>query len=87
MFGVAKKFLSHVLPGIVKPLHALWNEVLGFLFLALGVILVRPVYQAWKGLDGDPANFVRLLLSGFFCLLMLGFGIQAFLKARRISRS
>jgi hypothetical protein len=87
MFAAARKFLSHVMPGIVKPLHALWNEVLGFLFLALGVLLVRPVYLAWKGLDGDPVNLIRLLLSGFFCLLLLGFGVQSFLKARRISRS
>jgi hypothetical protein len=87
MLGVAKKFFSHVMPGIVRPLHALWNEVLGFVFLAFGVLLIRPVYQAWKALDGDPANFIRLFLSGFFCLLMLGLGLQAFLKARKISRS
>src|SRR5574338_151726 len=36
--GIARKFLANVVPGLVKPVHSLWNEVIGFLFLVLGVI-------------------------------------------------
>jgi len=33
--GMVNRFLGHVLPGIVRPMHALWNEVIGFFFLSL----------------------------------------------------
>lgn len=87
MFGLAKKFVQAVLPGVIKPLHALWNELLGFLFLALALMLIRPVWRNYHEIGGDPAQFVKFLLSAIFFLTMLGFGLHAFWKARRISRS
>lgn len=87
MFGLAQKFLRAVLPGIVKPLHSLWNELLGFLFLAFAVLLIRPVWRSYQEMAGEPAHFIRFLLSAIFFLTMLGFGLHAFWKARRISRS
>ena len=83
----AKKFAQAVLPGVVKPLHSLWNEVLGAVFLALAVILIRPVWRAYGEMHNDFAHFVKFLLTAFFLLVMLGFGIHAFLRARKISRS
>ncbi|MBI4889024.1 MAG: hypothetical protein HY821_00275 [Acidobacteria bacterium] len=88
MSGVAKKFLQTVVPGIIKPLLSLWNEMLGFLFLVFGLVLVRPVWRSYQEMaSGDPAHIVKFLLSAFFCATMLGFGIHAFWKARKISRS
>ena len=87
MFGLVKKFFQTVVPGVIKPLHVLWNEVIGFLFLAFAVLLARPVWRSYRELDDDPANMGRLILSAFFMLVMLAFGIQSFLKARKISRS
>ena len=87
MLSLVKKFFQAVVPGVVKPLHALWNEVIGFLFLAFAVVLARPVWRSYRDLDDDPANLGRLILSLFFMLVMLAFGIQSFLKARKISRS
>jgi len=84
--GIVRKFVEHVLPGVVKPLHVLWNEVIGFLFLAFGVLLIRPVYHSYRDLDGDPANLVKLALSAFFMLVMMFFGVHSFWKARRIAR-
>lgn len=86
MIDMAKKFLAAVLPGIVRPLHSLWNEILGFLFFLLAVLMVRPVWQGWKELDQGPEHVLRFLLSVFMLSVMLGFSIHAFLKARRISR-
>lgn len=80
--GIARKFIDNVVPGIIKPVHSLWNEVIGFLFLVLGVMAIRPVWQAWREED-----FTKLALSGFFSLVMLSFGVHGFVKARRISRS
>ncbi len=87
MFRLVKKFIQAVLPGVIKPLHSLWNELLGFLFLALAVMLVRPVWRNYHEIEGDPAQFIKFLLSAIFFLTMLGFGLHAFWKARRISRS
>ena len=87
MLTLVKKFFAAVLPGVVKPLHALWNEVIGFLFVAFGVLLARPVWRNYRDLDGDPASMIKLLLSAFFMAVMLGFGIQSFLRARKISKS
>lgn len=80
--GIARKFVANVVPGLVKPVHSLWNEVIGFLFVVLGVLALRPLWQAWHDED-----MTKLLLSGFFCLVMLSFGVHGFWKARRISRS
>ncbi|MCC7156863.1 MAG: hypothetical protein IT161_19955 [Bryobacterales bacterium] len=80
--GITRKFLANVVPGLVKPIHSLWNEVIGFLFLVLGVLAIRPIWQAWREED-----FTKLALSGFFSLVMISFGIHGFWKARRISRS
>ena len=85
-------FLQHVVPAIVKPAHALWNEVIGFLFLCLGVIFgfktgtyIRDFLHAPAG--GGTGDMVRMVMAGFCTLLMLWYGSSSFLKARRISRS
>ena len=36
--GMVSKFLGHVVPGVIKPLHALWNQVIGFLFLVFALL-------------------------------------------------
>jgi hypothetical protein len=78
----AGKFAHHVLPGVVKPLHVLWNQVIGFFFLVLAALplpgVVRDIH--------DPANYAKLALTIPFTLIMGGFGISSFLKARKISR-
>lgn len=87
MSGVVKKFVQAFLPGIVKPLHSLWNELLGFLFLVLAVMLIRPVWRNYQELGDDAGQFIKFALSAIFMFTMLGFGLHAFWKARRISRS
>jgi type VI protein secretion system component VasK len=86
LLTLAKKFLSAVLPGVIRPLHSLWNEVLGFLFFLLAVMMVRPVWTGWKELDQGAEHLLRFLLSAFMFVILLGFSIHAFWKARRISR-
>jgi len=87
MFRLAKQFLSSVIPRVLRPLRILWNELLGTIFLTFAIVLVRPTWKAWKNLDADPANLIRLLLSVFFLLLMAGFGAHAFWRARKLSRT
>ena len=83
-------FLKHVIPAIIKPIHALWNEVVGFFFLCFavgfGVSLVRGILAFGASGTGGK-ELLRIVLLGFFTIMMAWFGISSFLKARRISRS
>jgi hypothetical protein len=83
MFKLAGKFLHHILPGVVRPLHVLWNQVIGFFFLALACL---PLPSAIKDIH-KPDMYPRLALSIPFILIMGAFGVSSFLRARRISRS
>jgi hypothetical protein len=78
--GVA--FLRHVVPAVVKPIHALWNQVIGFLFLMFGVIFgLRTASWAWSH------DILRSGAGAIATAIMAWYGIASFLKARRISRS
>ena len=83
MFSTAKKFLGHVIPGVVRPLHILWNQVIGFFFIVLALIPVHSIIRDWGKDDSGP----RLALEVSFALIMAGFGIHSFLRARKISKS
>ena len=86
MRAIVIKFVQHVVPGVVKPLRVLWNEIIGFLFLALAVLAVRPLYQGYRDLDTNPDATGKLVMGGIFFLVMAGFGVHSFLRARKISR-
>jgi hypothetical protein len=83
---MVKKFLTTVLPGILKPLQILWNQMLGFLFLAFAAVLIRPLWRAWSDPDKDGGDLWRLFLSGFFFLVLVAYGLHALFRARHISR-
>ena len=74
--------IKHIVPAVVKPLHTLWNEVIGFLFLTFAVIFGG--YSVRYYLHGDSA---RLFFAGFCTAVMAWFGISSFRRARKISRS
>ncbi len=82
-----KKFFQHVIPGILKPLRVLWNEVIGFLFLAFAVWSVPSAYRNIRDFRGDPDSLFRAILSCVFALIMIYFGVTSFMRARKISRS
>ncbi|MGI8742480.1 MAG: hypothetical protein ACR2NN_07895 [Bryobacteraceae bacterium] len=83
MFKLARKFVGHVVPGVVRPLHVLWNQVIGFFFLVLAAIPLVSVIKEIR----DPASYPKLFLTVPFTLVMGAFGISSFWKARKISRS
>jgi hypothetical protein len=76
------QFIRHVIPAILKPLHALWNEVIGFIFLCMGVIF--GFSTARYAMRGDT---MRTVVAGIAAFAMLYYGITSFLRARKISRS
>jgi hypothetical protein len=80
--GSFEQLVRHVAPAILKPLRALWNEIIGFLFLAIAVPMIFGAIRAWHA--GD---FTRILLAGGFAVMLIYFGVSSFLRARKISRS
>ena len=87
MIGTARKFIQHVVPGVIRPLRVLWNEVIGFLFLALAVLPVPSIVREFRAYEGGAEGMFRILLGTLFSLIMGWFGLSSFLKARKISRS
>ncbi|MCS6951841.1 MAG: hypothetical protein RMK57_02070 [Bryobacterales bacterium] len=87
MWALVRQFLHHVLPGVLKPLRALWNEVIGFLFLALAAIPIPGTIRSWREFAETGEGLFRVVLSAIFILIMAWFGISSFLRARKISRS
>jgi sulfite exporter TauE/SafE len=77
-----RSFLRHVIPAIIKPLNALWNEVIGFLFLCLGTVFGFSAYRYWRA--ADP---FRGVVASSCAILMIWFGVSSFWRARKISRS
>ena len=82
-----QQFLKHVVPAVVKPVHTLWHEVIGFLFLVLAIGAVPTGYKTVKKFDGSISGMLAIGMCAFFILLMAGYGISSILKARKISRS
>jgi len=86
MVSKGKQFLQHVVPAVIRPIRVLWNEVIGFVFLAIAVLFSRSAWDSVHALDGEPASFLRMVLSVFFVGILAFFGVQSFWKARKIRR-
>jgi hypothetical protein len=86
------KFVKHMVPAVIKPIHSLWNEVIGFFFLCFAAIFAFWTFRYYRIYVNDPpsekfADLCRIVGTIVMGLVMAAFGVQAFLKARRISRS
>ena len=83
----AGQFVKHVVPAVMKPARVLWNEVIGFLFLCIGVICGARVIGLYRDFANGAGHVFNVIMAIGFTLLMLYFGITSFLRARKISRS
>ena len=87
-----REFARHVVPAVVKPARALWNQFIGFLFCCLALLFGSKTVQIAMDSTKHPATdemgkLLILSITGFCTVLMLWFGIGSFLRARKISRS
>jgi hypothetical protein len=73
--------VKHLVPAVWKPIHSLWHEVIAFVFLCLAIWC-----GAWAVRHFHEHN-ARVYLSFGATLLLLWYGIDGFVRARRISRS
>lgn len=86
MLREGKQFVTHVVPAVVKPVRVLWNELIGFIFLAFGVMVSFATYRNFS--TGQAAgNPLVVLAGGSFALMLFYFGISSFRRAKKISRS
>jgi len=86
-FSDKKSKAATIIKPIVRPMRVLWNEIIGFLFCVLGVIMTGQAVRIFRAMEPGDAHPLRLILT--FCLpvIMLYFGITSFLRARKINRS
>ena len=85
------EFLKHVVPQVIRPIRSP-NSVnqsapSGFLFLCLAFLGGVSGFRVVRNFDGEPENMFRLLVIAIFVVIMGGFGISSFRRARKISRS
>jgi hypothetical protein len=85
--NIVRHFMHHVVPGVIRPLHVLWNEIIGFFFLAFAVWFGSAALRSFRNLDKPGGSLFWVFVSVFAALLMLYFGVTSFLRARKISRS
>lgn len=78
----AGMFVKYFLPAAVKPVHSLWHEILGFIFLAVAAMASFNVARHYSTMTP-----VKLALIVPLIVITAGYGVSSFLKARRISRS
>lgn len=84
---VVQKFLHHVVPGVIRPLRVLWNEVIGFIFLAFALVPVPRTWRSWREYDRTGEGLFHVVVSVIFILIMAAFGVGSFRRARKIART
>jgi hypothetical protein len=87
MGQLIQRFLTHVMPGVVRPLRVLWNELIGFFFLVLSASAIPSSVRYVRQFQGDAESVFRVGLSITFSCVMAYFAVTSFLRARKISRS
>jgi len=82
-----KRFLQAFMPGVIRPLHILWNELIGFFFAVFAIVILGSLVRGIYTFNGDSDSLGRLVLMGFAFLVMAYYGFQSFFKARKIGKS
>ena len=85
--GLVRTFVSSVVPGVLRPLRVLGNEIIAFFFFVMAVISIPSTYRAIRGFNGELDVLGRILLTGTFAAVMAGYGLYSFLRARKIDKS
>ncbi len=71
----AGKFVKHVLPAAFKPIHSLWHEILGFIFLVFAAVAAWGIIRHTSTLTPG-----RLFILVVFIVVMVVYGVSSFLK-------
>jgi len=72
---------------VIRPAHSLWHEMIGFLFLVLAAMPIPSAIRTVRELEHGGGSVVRLVVTVPFVIIMAGYGLSSFRRARKISRS
>lgn len=84
--GTIHRFVVHVVPGVIKPLRILWNQLIGLIFIIMAIAPLPSLVRNVKHFTGDADSVFRIAITSVFMCVMLYFGVTSFLRARRIER-
>jgi hypothetical protein len=84
--GASVHFVQHTLPEAVRPARILWHQIIGMLFLALTLSGASFLFRAVRRFTGDGRSWAEVLLSSIFTIILGGYAISSFLRARKLSR-
>ena len=87
MWVAVKAFFRTAVPGVIKPLRILWNEMIAFIFAVFAVILGFQVFRDFSRLDATPEKIAKVAFLAVFALIMAGYAIHSFARSKKISRS
>ncbi|MEW5975803.1 MAG: hypothetical protein AB1898_08350 [Acidobacteriota bacterium] len=77
------KQLQQAFRQLFRTLHALFLEVTGFLFLAIGAVILFSGYkQLRRFLDLGDVDYFKLISTLVFGVLMLGYGLHSFYRVK-----
>jgi membrane protein DedA with SNARE-associated domain len=76
------RFVKHVLPAVAKPIHSLWHQLLGFIFLAFAGLCA---WKVWRNEEAIAPPIIAIAIV--FIIVMAAYGISSIRKSQRISRS
>ena len=96
MTAMVMKLLTVGLDEVRKFVPKLWgiakelfHEVTGFIFFAFALFFTfgsEGLINAIQSMDTDPNAPFKLATVGLFVIMLLGFGISSFRRAKRIAR-
>ncbi|BDC48761.1 hypothetical protein F183_A10770 [Bryobacterales bacterium F-183] len=87
MVKLAGKFVKSVMPGVIKPIHVLWNEMIGFIFLVFAIVGWFNGYRYFRLIETEPDALGRFALTAIFASVMTYFAVSSFRRARKISKT
>ncbi len=84
---VFQQFLRHIVPGVIRPLRIVWNEIIGFIFLVFALVPIPRTWRTWNEYDRTGEGLFNVLLSVVFITIMASFAYGSFRRARKIART
>ncbi len=87
MWNLVKQFAATVIPGVIKPLRVMWNEMIGFVFIVFAIMIAGSTMRKWKDFDDSAGSIGLIAASIFFFVVMMGYGLYSFFRARKINRA
>jgi hypothetical protein len=87
--AVAGDEIRKFVPKVWRLTRELFQEVTGFIFGALALLFTfgaGGLLHSFRQMDGSVDSIMRVAFVAVFVVMMGGFGVSCFLRARRISR-